>query len=161
MLAKFLQQLRVLQFKNCSVNKNDIAACLESISIINKPKCCQQLSTVWTSCEFMFRGKFEKDKYLDTKFRRGLSSARLLPLTYAILHSIYFFTHSHLALLLQGGDQTATVLTLCAMMDFNLMQETCQLAIRDVGGLEVLINLLDTDEVKCKVSSCAKTGPFL
>lgn len=44
-------------------------------------------------------------------------------------------------------------------MDFNLMQETCQLAIRDVGGLEVLINLLDTDEVKCKVSSCAKAEP--
>ncbi|XP_072234557.1 outer dynein arm-docking complex subunit 2 [Leuresthes tenuis] len=54
---------------------------------------------------------------------------------------------------LKGGDQTATVLTLCAMMDFNLMQDTCQLAIRDVGGLEVLINLLDTDEVKCKIGS--------
>ncbi|XP_039983105.1 outer dynein arm-docking complex subunit 2 [Xiphias gladius] len=54
---------------------------------------------------------------------------------------------------LKGGDQTATVLTLCAMMDFNLMQETSQLAIRDVGGLEVLINLLDTDEVKCKIGS--------
>ncbi|KAK2886201.1 outer dynein arm-docking complex subunit 2 [Channa argus] len=54
---------------------------------------------------------------------------------------------------LKGGDQTATVLILCAMMDFNLMQETCQLAIRDVGGLEVLINLLDTDEVKCKIGS--------
>lgn len=38
------------------------------------------------------------------------------------------------------------------MRDFNLAQETCQLAIRDVGGLEVLINLLETDEVKCKVS---------
>lgn len=38
------------------------------------------------------------------------------------------------------------------MQDFNLAQETCQLAIRDVGGLEVLINLLETDEVKCKVS---------
>ena len=38
------------------------------------------------------------------------------------------------------------------MKDFNLAHETCQLAIRDVGGLEVLINLLDTDEVKCKVS---------
>ncbi|XP_071475813.1 outer dynein arm-docking complex subunit 2 isoform X2 [Marmota flaviventris] len=39
------------------------------------------------------------------------------------------------------------------MKDFNLAQETCQLAIRDVGGLEVLINLLDTDEVKCKIGS--------
>nr|XP_040023656.1 outer dynein arm-docking complex subunit 2 isoform X1 [Gasterosteus aculeatus aculeatus]XP_040023657.1 outer dynein arm-docking complex subunit 2 isoform X1 [Gasterosteus aculeatus aculeatus] len=54
---------------------------------------------------------------------------------------------------LKVGDQTATVLTLCAIMDFNLMQETCQLAIRDVGGLEVLINLLDTDEVQCKIGS--------
>ena len=38
------------------------------------------------------------------------------------------------------------------MRDFNLSQETCQLAIRDVGGLDVLINLLETDEIKCKVS---------
>jgi hypothetical protein len=52
----------------------------------------------------------------------------------------------------QGGNQTATVIALCSMRDFNLAQETCQLAIRDVGGLEILINLLDTDEVKCKVS---------
>ncbi|KAM6971372.1 outer dynein arm-docking complex subunit 2 isoform 1-T2 [Tautogolabrus adspersus] len=54
---------------------------------------------------------------------------------------------------LKGGDQTATVLTLVHMMDLNLMQETCQLAIRDVGGLEVLLNLLDTNEVRCKIGS--------
>ncbi|KAF5928840.1 hypothetical protein HPG69_012412, partial [Diceros bicornis minor] len=52
-----------------------------------------------------------------------------------------------------GGNQTATVIALCSMKDFNLAQETCQLAVRDVGGLEVLINLLDTDEVKCKIGS--------
>nr|KAF6499056.1 armadillo repeat containing 4 [Molossus molossus] len=51
---------------------------------------------------------------------------------------------------LKGGNQTATVIALCSMKDFNLAQETCQLAIRDVGGLEVLINLL---EVKCKIGS--------
>ena len=39
------------------------------------------------------------------------------------------------------------------MRDFNLQQETCQLAIRDVGGLEVLINLLETEEIKCKVEN--------
>jgi len=54
---------------------------------------------------------------------------------------------------LKGGNQTATIIALCAMRDFNLKQETCQLAIRDVGGLEVLINLLDTDENKCKIGS--------
>lgn len=46
------------------------------------------------------------------------------------------------------------MIVLSSMRDFNLSQETCQLAIRDVGGLEVLINLLDTDEIKCKVSGC-------
>ncbi|XP_035475495.1 outer dynein arm-docking complex subunit 2 [Scophthalmus maximus] len=54
---------------------------------------------------------------------------------------------------LKEGDQTATVLSLCAMLDMNLMQEPSQIAIREVGGLEVLINLLDTDEVKCKIGS--------
>ncbi|KAK3760315.1 hypothetical protein RRG08_063072 [Elysia crispata] len=54
---------------------------------------------------------------------------------------------------LKGGNQTATIIALCSLRDFNLTQETCQLAIRDVGGLEVLINLLDTDEVKCKIGA--------
>ncbi|KAM5158112.1 outer dynein arm-docking complex subunit 2 [Mantella aurantiaca] len=54
---------------------------------------------------------------------------------------------------LKGGNQTATVIALCSMRDFNLAQETCQLAIRDVGGLELLINLLDTEEIKCKIGS--------
>ncbi|XP_039379908.1 outer dynein arm-docking complex subunit 2 isoform X1 [Mauremys reevesii] len=54
---------------------------------------------------------------------------------------------------IKGGNQTATVIALCSMRDFNLAQETCQLAIRDVGGLEVLINLLDTEEIKCKIGS--------
>jgi len=39
------------------------------------------------------------------------------------------------------------------MRDFNLSQEACQFAIRDVGGLEVLINLLDTEDNKCKIGS--------
>lgn len=54
---------------------------------------------------------------------------------------------------LKGGNQTATIIALCSMRDFNLSQETSQLAIRDVGGLEVLINLLETDEPKCKIGS--------
>ncbi|XP_005156286.2 outer dynein arm-docking complex subunit 2 isoform X1 [Danio rerio] len=54
---------------------------------------------------------------------------------------------------LKGANQTATVIVLCSLRDFNLVQDTCQLAIRDVGGLEVLINLLDTDEIRCKIGS--------
>uniref|UniRef100_A0A8C3JN16 Armadillo repeat containing 4 n=1 Tax=Calidris pygmaea TaxID=425635 RepID=A0A8C3JN16_9CHAR len=58
-----------------------------------------------------------------------------------------------LAKYLKGGNPTATVIALCSMRDFNLAQETCQLAIRDVGCLEVLINLLDTEEIKCQIGS--------
>uniref|UniRef100_T2MC25 Armadillo repeat-containing protein 4 n=1 Tax=Hydra vulgaris TaxID=6087 RepID=T2MC25_HYDVU len=54
---------------------------------------------------------------------------------------------------LKGGNQTATVISLCALRDLNLHQEACQLAMRDVGGLEILINLLETNELKCKFSS--------
>lgn len=70
-----------------------------------------------------------------------------------VINKLQMRSNCKIYVLFQGGDQTATVLTLCAMMDFNLMQETCQLAIRDLGGLEILINLLNTDEVKCKVCS--------
>ncbi|XP_009958263.1 PREDICTED: armadillo repeat-containing protein 4, partial [Leptosomus discolor] len=58
-----------------------------------------------------------------------------------------------LAKYLKGGNPTATVIALCSMRDFNLAQETCQLAIRDMGCLEVLINLLDTEEIKCQIGS--------
>ena len=56
-------------------------------------------------------------------------------------------------LFVKGGNQTATIIALCSMRDFNLSQEACQFAIRDVGGLEVLINLLDTEDNKCKIGS--------
>ncbi|NXH44000.1 ARMC4 protein, partial [Dicaeum eximium] len=58
-----------------------------------------------------------------------------------------------LAKYVKGGDPTATVIALCSMRDFNLSEETCQLAIKDTGCLEVLINLLDTEEIKCQTGS--------
>ncbi|KFU96666.1 Armadillo repeat-containing protein 4 [Chaetura pelagica] len=58
-----------------------------------------------------------------------------------------------LAKYLKGGNPTATVISLCCLRDFNLAEETCQLAIRDLGCLEVLINLLDTEEIRCQIGS--------
>ncbi|CAF1294496.1 unnamed protein product [Adineta ricciae] len=54
---------------------------------------------------------------------------------------------------LKGGNPTATVIALSSIRDFNLSVETCQIAIRDVGGLEVLVNLLETDDLECKIGS--------
>ena len=54
---------------------------------------------------------------------------------------------------LRIGNQTATVISLCNLADFDLSQECIQVAIMDAGGIEVLTNLLETDETKCKIGS--------
>lgn len=51
---------------------------------------------------------------------------------------------------LSGGNQTATIIALCSLRDFDLKSETCQFAIKDVGGLDVLINLLETEDFRCR-----------
>uniref|UniRef100_A0A8C1JMX0 Armadillo repeat containing 4 n=1 Tax=Cyprinus carpio TaxID=7962 RepID=A0A8C1JMX0_CYPCA len=64
---------------------------------------------------------------------------------------------------LKGANQTATVIVLCTLRDFNLVQETCQLAIRDVGGLEVLINLYFKNgyfTLPCSAETIANVAKF-
>lgn len=86
----------------------------------------------------------ESDEEEETMDRR-LDAASDLPSEYWQIQKLVKY--------LKGGNQTATIIALCSMRDFSLSQETSQLAIRDVGGLEVLINLLETDEPKCKIGS--------
>ncbi|KAJ3411757.1 Armadillo repeat-containing protein 4 [Chytridiales sp. JEL 0842] len=54
---------------------------------------------------------------------------------------------------LRCGNQTATIIAICSLRDFDLSNEFNQLAIRDVGGLDTLVNLLDTDDPKCKIGA--------
>ncbi|KAJ3333078.1 Armadillo repeat-containing protein 4 [Blyttiomyces sp. JEL0837] len=54
---------------------------------------------------------------------------------------------------LRAGNQTATIIAICSLRDFDLSNEFNQLAIRDVGGLDTLVNLLDTDDPKCKIGA--------
>ncbi|KAL3267886.1 hypothetical protein HHI36_007026 [Cryptolaemus montrouzieri] len=49
---------------------------------------------------------------------------------------------------LKTGNQTATVVALCCLKDHDLSIEVNQYAIQDMGGLEVLINLLETEDIK-------------
>ena len=50
---------------------------------------------------------------------------------------------------LRVGNQTATIIAISSLRDFDLQNEANQLAIRDVGGLEILVNLLDTEDPRC------------
>ncbi|XP_066146687.1 armadillo repeat-containing protein gudu [Euwallacea fornicatus] len=54
---------------------------------------------------------------------------------------------------LKTGNQTATVVALCCLKDHDLTTEINQLAIQDIGGLELLINLLETKDLKCKLGA--------
>lgn len=54
---------------------------------------------------------------------------------------------------LRSGNQTATIIAICSLRDFDLTNEFNQLAIRDVGGLETIVNLLDTDDSKCRIGA--------
>ncbi|KAJ3255993.1 Armadillo repeat-containing protein 4 [Boothiomyces macroporosus] len=54
---------------------------------------------------------------------------------------------------LRSGNQTATIIAICSLRDFDLTNEFNQLAIRDVGGLETIVNLLDTDNAKCRIGA--------
>jgi len=51
----------------------------------------------------------------------------------------------------QSGDSAATIIALCSLQDMNLYNEHCQLSIIDSGGLEVLINLLESENTKSMV----------
>ncbi|XP_037135862.1 armadillo repeat-containing protein 4 isoform X2 [Syngnathus acus] len=54
---------------------------------------------------------------------------------------------------LRAGDQTATLLTLYALMDYDLTHETYHWAMQDSGGLKVLTNILHLDEVNLQLGS--------
>ncbi|TPX30314.1 hypothetical protein SmJEL517_g06096 [Synchytrium microbalum] len=84
-----------------------------------------------------------------------------------------YFQIQKLVKYLRVGNQTATIIAICSLRDFDLSNgkytilsmslfgqsanhnsvyaEFNQLAIRDVGGLDTLVNLLDTDDARCKI----------
>ena len=62
---------------------------------------------------------------------------------------------------MQAGNQTATIMALCCLKDHDLTTVTNLTAIRDAGGLEVLVNLLETDDFKCKVKCAVLAGLVL
>ncbi|KAK6617155.1 hypothetical protein RUM43_005242 [Polyplax serrata] len=54
---------------------------------------------------------------------------------------------------MKAGNQTATIVSLACLKDHDLTTEVNQSAIKDIGGLEVLTNLLETDDLKCKLGA--------
>jgi len=53
---------------------------------------------------------------------------------------------------LGSGNQTATIISLVSLRDYDLTSPACQFAIRE-KGLDLLINLLETDDSNCKIGA--------
>jgi len=64
-----------------------------------------------------------------------------------------YWTIHRLVKFLNSGNQTATIIALCSMRDYDLKSETCQFAIQDVKGLDILVNLLEAKDSRCKVGA--------
>ncbi|GBP40961.1 Armadillo repeat-containing protein gudu [Eumeta japonica] len=56
---------------------------------------------------------------------------------------------------MKTGNQTATMVALSCLKDFDLMQEVNQRAIQEIGGLELLVNLLETRDLACLLGALA------
>lgn len=54
---------------------------------------------------------------------------------------------------IRAGNQTATIVALCCLKDHDLTTHINQLAIQDIGGLEVLVNLLESNDLKCRLGA--------
>ncbi|CRK87151.1 CLUMA_CG000960, isoform A [Clunio marinus] len=51
---------------------------------------------------------------------------------------------------MKAGNQTATIVALCCLKDHDLTTQINQIAIQEIGGLEVLVNLLESNDLKCR-----------
>ncbi|KAI4496970.1 hypothetical protein M0802_007918 [Mischocyttarus mexicanus] len=54
---------------------------------------------------------------------------------------------------MKAGNQTATTISLCLLKDYDLTSRVIQKAIEKMGGLEILVNLLETSDIKCQSGS--------
>ncbi|EDO45816.1 predicted protein [Nematostella vectensis] len=54
---------------------------------------------------------------------------------------------------LRAGNPTVTIIALCALQDFSIEQEGCQLSLLDLRAAPVLLNLLNTDNYSCMIGS--------
>lgn len=54
---------------------------------------------------------------------------------------------------IKAGNQTATIVSLCCLQDYDLTTQINQFAIQDIGGLDVLVNILECNDAKCRLGA--------
>lgn len=64
-----------------------------------------------------------------------------------------YWTIQKLVKYMKAGNQTATIVALCCLKEYDLTTQMNQMAIQDIGGLEVLVNLLESNDFKCRLGA--------
>lgn len=54
---------------------------------------------------------------------------------------------------IKSGNPTATSNCLCTLKSFDLKKQINQMAVQDVGGLEVLVNLIRSNDFNCRIGT--------
>ncbi|KAF3421074.1 hypothetical protein E2986_04965 [Frieseomelitta varia] len=62
---------------------------------------------------------------------------------------------------MKAGNETATMVAVCLLKDYDLTNRIIQKAIREMGGLEILVNLLETKDLKCQSGSLSVLLPIV
>lgn len=93
--------------------------------------CCSDSSEVLSSSD-------EEDRWRETK-----PVADDLPPEYWAIQKLFRYVKS--------GNKITTMVSLCCLRDFDLSLQIHQMAIRDIGGIDILVNLLDSNYIKCRL----------
>lgn len=64
-----------------------------------------------------------------------------------------YYSIQKLVKYIKSGNQTATIVALCCLQDYDLRVQINQFAIQDIGGLDVLVNILECNDTKCTLGS--------
>lgn len=64
-----------------------------------------------------------------------------------------YFQIQKLVKFIKSGNQTATIVSLSCLCDYDLCTQINQFAIQDIGGLEVLVNILECNDAKCRLGA--------
>ncbi|KAL7301246.1 hypothetical protein TKK_0006206 [Trichogramma kaykai] len=84
---------------------------------------------------------------VDARFRKDDSGGSEVPTEFWHMQKLIKY--------MKAGNQTATTVALCLLKDFDLSNRVIHKIIFEMGGLEILVNLLETREIKCQQGSLA------
>lgn len=80
----------------------------------------------------------EEDRWRETK-----PPVEDLPSDYWTIQKLFRYVKS--------GNAIPTMVSLCCVTDIDLTRQINQMAIRDCGGIDILVNLLDTNDIQCRL----------